>query len=126
MWVGRCWDLSTTRCVIIWKALVASRDAYMQMCNTHMHTHTHTCHLQFETFDGTFYALFTMLNGDDLWNTYTGITPLDDAGVYVFSQIFFTIFLMLFIYAVLNLFISLIIESYEYSQVGIPWGEGQG
>lgn len=60
-----------------------------------------------------------MLNGDDLWNTYTGITSLDDNGVYVFSQIFFTIFLMLFIYAVLNLFISLIIESYEYSQVGI-------
>eukprot|EP00731_Ephydatia_muelleri_P026752 Em0018g852a len=78
-------------------------------------------HYKFQTFDGTFYALFTMLNGDDLWNTYTGITSLDDNGVYVFSQIFFTIFLMLFIYAVLNLFISLIIESYEYSQRQDPF-----
>lgn len=78
-------------------------------------------HYKFQTFDGTFYTLFTMLNGDDLWNTYTGITELDDAGVYVFSQIFFTLFLMLFIYAVLNLFISLIIESYEYSQKQDPF-----
>ena len=58
-----------------------------------------------------------MLNGDDLWNTFTGMTMFDGLGVFVFSQFFFTIFLILFIYAILNLFISLIIQSYEESQV---------
>ena len=73
--------------------------------------------LQFLTVDASFYALFSMLNGDDLWSTYTGMSSYDNLGVFVFSQFFFTIFLILFIYAVLNLFISLIIQSYEESQV---------
>ena len=38
-----------------------------------------------------------------------------DIGVYVFSQFFIDIFVVLFIYAVLNLFTSLIIKVYENS-----------
>ncbi|KAL5467005.1 hypothetical protein EMCRGX_G031170 [Ephydatia muelleri] len=71
---------------------------------------------QFGSNDQSFYTLFSMLNGDDLWNTFTGMTMFDGLGVFAFSQFFFTIFLILFIYAILNLFISLIIQSYEESQ----------
>ena len=58
-----------------------------------------------------------MMHGDDLFLTYQGIGYSDDPEAYIFSQFFFTIFLMLFIYAMLNLMISLIMESYEESQV---------
>ena len=58
-----------------------------------------------------------MMHGDDLYPTYEGISYSDDPEAYTFSQFFFTIFLMLFIYAMLNLMISLIMESYEESQV---------
>ena len=72
---------------------------------------------QFVNFGESFHALFTMMHGDDLFSTYQGITAADDMEAYIFSQFFFTIFLMLFIYAMLNLMISLIMESYEESQV---------
>ena len=73
-------------------------------------------HYKFSDFDTSFYTLFSMLNGDDLWNTYTGMSEHDNYPVFVFSQIFITTFLILFIYAVLNLFVSLIIQSYDESR----------
>ncbi len=62
-------------------------------------------------------ALFGLLNGDDIHETYVQISPLDNMVAYVYSRLFFYIFLTLFIYAVLNLFTSLIISAYEESQV---------
>ncbi|KAL5467004.1 hypothetical protein EMCRGX_G031169 [Ephydatia muelleri] len=77
-------------------------------------------HYKFSDYDVSFYTLFSTLNGDDLWNTYTGMTTYDNKGIFIFSQIFFTVFLILFIYAILNLFVSLIIQSYEESQLQEP------
>lgn len=62
-------------------------------------------------------SLFGLLNGDDIYTTFTQIRPQDDEAAYVYSRIFLYIFLALFIYTVLNLFTSLIITAYEASQV---------
>ncbi|KAL5467011.1 hypothetical protein EMCRGX_G031178 [Ephydatia muelleri] len=77
-------------------------------------------HYKFSDYDVSFYTLFSTLNGDDLWNTFTGMTTYDNKGIFIFSQIFFIVFLILFIYAILNLFVSLIIQSYEESQLQEP------
>ena len=58
-----------------------------------------------------------MLNGDDLYNTFVGFSITENAAVYIFSQAYFTAFMALFIYAILNLFVSLIVEAREDSQV---------
>ncbi|KAL5466992.1 hypothetical protein EMCRGX_G031157 [Ephydatia muelleri] len=73
-------------------------------------------HYKFTSFGESFHALYTMMHGDDLYSSYQGITASDDAEAYTFSQFFFTIFLMLFNYVMLNLMISLIMDSYEESQ----------
>eukprot|EP00731_Ephydatia_muelleri_P026757 Em0018g857a len=72
--------------------------------------------LQFSSIDETFYTLFTVLNGDDLYNTFVGFKMAENAPVYIFSQAYLTTFMALFIYAILNLFVSLIVEAREDSQ----------
>ena len=74
---------------------------------------------QFTTFNDTIETLFSLLNGDDIYNTYILLTPGVDLAAYIYSRFFLYIFLGLFIYSVLNLFTSLIISAYEISQVGI-------
>ena len=75
---------------------------------------------KFETMNSAIEALFGLLNGDDIYATFTQIRPQDDSTAYIYSRIFLYIFLALFIYAVLNLFTSLIITAYEASQVMLP------
>ena len=74
---------------------------------------------QFRDLNSASEGLFGLLNGDDIYNTYTMISLEDDAVAYIYSRIFLYLFLALFIYAVLNLFTSLVISAYEASQV---WG----
>ncbi|KAL5466991.1 hypothetical protein EMCRGX_G031156 [Ephydatia muelleri] len=73
-------------------------------------------HSKFSSIDETFYTLFTMLNGDDLYNTFVGFNMAENAPVYIFGQAYFTTFMALFIYAILNLFVSLIVEARKDSQ----------
>ncbi|KAL5466986.1 hypothetical protein EMCRGX_G031151 [Ephydatia muelleri] len=73
-------------------------------------------HSKFSSIDETFYTLFTVLNGDDLYNTFVGFRMAENAPVYIFSQAYLTTFMALFIYAILNLFVSLIVEAREDSQ----------
>ena len=54
-------------------------------------------------------TLFVNMNGDNIQNTYSGISKLDNLVVYVYSRFFLFVFLALFIYFVLNLFTTLII-----------------
>ena len=74
-------------------------------------------HVKFLTMNSAIESLFGLLNGDDIYTTFTQIRPQDDEAAYVYSRIFLYIFLALFIYTVLNLFTSLIITAYEASQV---------
>lgn len=73
--------------------------------------------IQFASFNDSIETLFSLLNGDDIYNTYIGIEPQVDLAAYIYSRFFLYIFLGLFVYAVLNLFTSLIISAYEISQV---------
>lgn len=57
------------------------------------------------------------MNGDDMYPTFRAFSPTDSLAVYVYSRFFVFVFVALFLYAVLNLFTSLVISSYEYSQV---------
>ena len=73
--------------------------------------------IQFTDFNDTVETLFSLLNGDDIYNTYILLDPEVDLLAYIYSRIFLYVFLGLFIYAVLNLFTSLIIVAHEISQV---------
>eukprot|EP00118_Oscarella_pearsei_P029199 m.3898 g.3898 ORF g.3898 m.3898 type:complete len:697 (+) comp9950_c0_seq2:57-2147(+) len=57
-------------------------------------------------------CLFSLLNGDDMFNTYM-ITSDANMVAYVFCQVYIYVFVSLFIYVVLNLFIGLISEMYS-------------
>ena len=72
---------------------------------------------QFTDFICTVETLFSLLNGDDIYNTYIQIDAQVDLLAYIYSRFFLYTFLFLFIYTVLNLFTSLIISAYEISQV---------
>lgn len=74
-------------------------------------------HSKFHTINDTIETLFGLLNGDDIYNTYTMIDVDDDPVAYAYSRIYLYVFLSLFIYAVLNLFTSLVIVAYEASKV---------
>lgn len=74
-------------------------------------------HTKFGTFYKTFETLFSLLNGDDIYNTFDLIDIDDDPVAYIYSRVFLYVFLVLFIYFVLNLFTSLVISAYEASQV---------
>ena len=72
---------------------------------------------QFTTIVGTIETLFSLLNGDDIYNTYILLEPQVDLAAYIYSRAFLYIFLGLFVYGVLNLFTSLVISAHEISQV---------
>ena len=74
-------------------------------------------HVKFDGINTSIETLFGLLNGDDIYNTFIMIRSQDDHIAYFYSRVFLYIFLALFIYAVLNLFTSLIIAAYEASQV---------
>jgi len=65
---------------------------------------------KFRTLTVTSETLFSLLNGDDMFNTFQMLEP---RGPFVFSQIYLYSFICVFIYVVLSLFISVVMDSYE-------------
>lgn len=66
-------------------------------------------------FDGptkTAVSLFCILNGDDLYNTFTGV-EVPSNSIQLFSKLFLCAFMILFIYIVLSLFIGIFNHAYE-------------
>ena len=57
-------------------------------------------------------CLFSLINGDDMFATYKGMSQTSMAA-YVFCKIYLYVFIALFIYVVLSVFISLISDTYE-------------
>ena len=76
-------------------------------------------HEKFETFVDSFETLFSLINGDDIYMTFIGIDKEDHLLFYWYSRIYMYIFLVLFLYFVLNLFTSLVITAHEASQVSL-------
>ncbi|KAA3676055.1 uncharacterized protein DEA37_0003168 [Paragonimus westermani] len=69
--------------------------------------------LKFRTFVSTLECLFSLINGDDMFVTFSVIGERSAWGIFLFSRLFLYVFITLFIYVVLNLFITIIFEAYE-------------
>ena len=68
--------------------------------------------LQFRTPSIASECLFSLVNGDDMYNTFIMMSDVSQAA-WIFSKIYLYIFIALFIYVVLSVFISLISDTYE-------------
>lgn len=62
-------------------------------------------------------CLYSLINGDDMFVTFTIINQNAPFGIYLFSRLFLYLFITLFIYVVLNLFVTIIFEAYEEVKV---------
>ena len=69
-------------------------------------------HFKFKTILTTSECLFSLINGDDMFATFSS-TPSDSAVIWTFSKIYLYIFISLFIYVILSLFIAIIMDTYE-------------
>ncbi|XP_045594898.2 mucolipin-3 isoform X2 [Procambarus clarkii] len=80
-------------------------------------------HLKFQSFSSTMECLFSLINGDDMFATFSSTSGRDPV-VWWFSRIYFYSFISLFIYVILSLFIAIIMDAYEtiknYYDDGFP------
>ncbi|XP_061180891.1 mucolipin-3-like [Saccostrea echinata] len=83
-------------------------------------------HIKFRHLSTTSECLFSLVNGDDMFVTFSA-TVTEDTLVWYYSRIYLYLFVSLFIYAVLNLFIAVILDTYEtikeYYEQGFPKSE---
>lgn len=61
-------------------------------------------------------CLFALLNGDDMFATFS-TTSMASPAVLWFGRLYLYTFISLFTYVVLSLFISIIMEAYEVMKV---------
>ncbi|VVC30121.1 Hypothetical protein CINCED_3A015196 [Cinara cedri] len=69
-------------------------------------------HMKFRSLASTSECLFSLINGDDMYATFT-IMATKSSLLWWFSRLYLYCFISLFIYVVINLFLSVIIDSYE-------------
>jgi len=72
-------------------------------------------------FDGpteTAISLFCILNGDDLFNTFTGV-EVSSNSIQLFSKLYLIVFMFLFIYIIISLFIGIFNHAYESLSVSV-------
>lgn len=74
-------------------------------------------HMKFRTFASTLECLFSLINGDDMYVTFSIVGYDKGPGIFLISRIFLYIFITLFIYVVLNIFVTIIFEAYEEVKV---------
>ncbi|CAH1774879.1 unnamed protein product [Owenia fusiformis] len=85
-------------------------------------------HVKFRTLSATSETLFSLVNGDDMFVTFSAITtenrPNLSRSMWLYSRIYLYAFISLFIYVVLSLFIAVIMDTYEtikhYYNNGFP------
>ncbi|OXA38531.1 mucolipin-3 isoform X2 [Folsomia candida] len=80
-------------------------------------------HIKFATLSTTSECLFALINGDDMFATFAGMSSKSSL-LWWFCRLYLYTFISLFIYVVLSLFIALIMDAYEtiklYYQEGFP------
>lgn len=69
-------------------------------------------HIKFRSLSMTSECLFALMNGDDMFATFAILSERDGI-IWWFSRFYLYLFLILFIYCVLSLFLSVIMDSYE-------------
>ena len=81
-------------------------------------------HFKFTSLMSTSECLFSLINGDDMFATFSSISVDRSVSVWVYSRIYLYFFISLFIYVILSLFISIIMDTYEiiktYYERGFP------
>jgi len=79
-------------------------------------------HVKFRSLSTTSEALFSLVNGDDMFVTFSILNTFNY--VWLFSRVYLYTFISLFIYVVLSIFISVIMDTYEtikhYYEHGFP------
>uniref|UniRef100_A0A9J8AUJ2 Mucolipin TRP cation channel 1a n=1 Tax=Cyprinus carpio carpio TaxID=630221 RepID=A0A9J8AUJ2_CYPCA len=75
-------------------------------------------HVKFRSLSLVSECLFSLINGDDMFVTFSGMQE-SSMLVWVFSQVYLYTFISLFIYMVLSLFIALITGAYETIKVRV-------
>jgi hypothetical protein len=85
-------------------------------------------HLKFGSLAQSSECLFALVNGDEIFVTYSDVRATN-AAIYWFSRIYLYLFISLFTYVVYSLFTSIIITTYEtikfYYREGFPKSELQ-
>ncbi|XP_064473886.1 mucolipin-3-like [Ornithodoros turicata] len=85
-------------------------------------------HIKFRSLSMTSECLFALMNGDDMFATFAILDP-DSVIIWWFSRFYLYLFLILFIYCVISLFLSVIMDSYEtireIHEHGMPPGDLQ-
>ncbi|XP_045104764.1 mucolipin-3-like isoform X5 [Portunus trituberculatus] len=83
-------------------------------------------HFKFRSFSSTMECLYSLINGDDMFATFSSTSGKDPV-VWWFSRIYLYSFISLFIYVILSLFIAIIMDAYEtiknYYENGFPLNE---
>ena len=79
--------------------------------------------LKFATLSSTSECLFSLINGDDMFATFSMVSN-HGGMIWGFSRVYLYIFVIIFIYVVLSLFIAIIMDAYEvvkeHYKVGFP------
>ncbi|XP_076829253.1 mucolipin-3 isoform X2 [Brachyhypopomus gauderio] len=73
-------------------------------------------HENFRSFNTVAYCLFSMINGDEIYSTFSKLRERSSL-VWFFSRIYIYSFISIFTYMVLSLFIAIITETYENIKV---------
>lgn len=80
-------------------------------------------HLKFKSLSTTSECLFALINGDDMFATFSVLSTKSSL-LWWFSRIYLYTFISLYIYIILSLFISVIMDAYEtikqYYEEGFP------
>ncbi|KAK6632236.1 hypothetical protein RUM44_007267 [Polyplax serrata] len=75
-------------------------------------------HIKFRTLSGTSECLFALINGDDVFGTFSTLEPTKSKLIWWFCRIYLYTFISFFIYVVLSLFVSVIVDAYEVIKGG--------
>ncbi|XP_034235952.1 mucolipin-3-like isoform X2 [Thrips palmi] len=85
-------------------------------------------HIKFRSLASTSECLFALINGDDMFATFS-IMPLKSPMLWWYCRFYLYTFISLYIYVVLSLFISIIMDAYEtiklYYKEGFPKSDVQ-
>lgn len=68
--------------------------------------------MKFRTLSKTSECLFSLLNGDDMFATFA-TTDTHENAIWLFSRVYLYGFITCFIYIILSLFISIVMDAYE-------------
>ncbi|KAL0274244.1 UNVERIFIED_CONTAM: hypothetical protein PYX00_006715 [Menopon gallinae] len=81
-------------------------------------------HMKFRSLATTSECLFALINGDDMFATFSTMDDSNSTLLWWYSRIYLYVFISLYIYVILSLFISVIIDAYEtiksYYKDGFP------